>query len=210
MSEGEKKWWIWLGGREGWGWERGRGRERHLKREDSSHVITDSAPQPACTQIYYFTRAWKTQQIKVWSVRSPKMDIFILDFGFSFLKSAFEILSHRMVKLEYIWTCNWVFPLLNGSRVVAVIQGIVNSLPLTRCCFVLLMVDLWINVITNIWFVIQHTKWIRNCPYTMIIVKIYIMDECSTLLCSAEGGCTWCVPFMFQGSHLETLTSCGL
>lgn len=97
--------------------ERGRGRERHLKREDSSHVITDSAPQPACTQIYYFSRAWKTQQIKVWSVRSPEMDIFILDFGFSFLKSAFEILSHQMVKLEYIWTFSWVFSPLKGLRV---------------------------------------------------------------------------------------------
>lgn len=37
-----------------------------------------------------------------------------------------------------------------------------------------------------------------------------VMDEYLTLLCSAEGGCTWCVPFTFQGSHLETLTSCGL
>jgi len=50
-----------LARREGWRdrakRERGRGRERCLKREDSSHVITDSAPQPVCTQIYYFTRA---------------------------------------------------------------------------------------------------------------------------------------------------------
>lgn len=63
-----------------------------VKRGDFSHVITDSAPQLGCTRIYYFTRAWKTQQIKLWSCCLLEMDIFILDFRFSSLKSTFEIL----------------------------------------------------------------------------------------------------------------------
>lgn len=68
-----------------------------VKHGDFSHVIADSAPQPGCTRIYYFTRAWKTQQIKLWSACLLEMDIFILDFGFSSLKSAFEIVSHQSV-----------------------------------------------------------------------------------------------------------------
>lgn len=75
-------------------WEK---RVCYVKRGDFSHVIADSASQPSCTQIYYFTRAWKTQQIKLWSVCLLEMDIFILDFGFSSLKSAFEIVSHPTV-----------------------------------------------------------------------------------------------------------------
>lgn len=75
-------------------WEK---RVCYVKRGDFSHVIADSAPQPGCTRIYYFTRAWKTQQIKLWSGCLPEMDIFILDFGFSSLKSAFEIVSQQTV-----------------------------------------------------------------------------------------------------------------
>lgn len=29
----------------------------YVKRGDSSHAVADKAPQPACTRIYYFTRA---------------------------------------------------------------------------------------------------------------------------------------------------------
>lgn len=71
-------------------WEK---RVCYVKRGDFSHVITDSAPQLGCTRIYYFTRAWKTQQIKLWSCCLLEMDIFILDFRFSSPKSTFEILS---------------------------------------------------------------------------------------------------------------------
>lgn len=73
-------------------WEK---RVGYVKRADFSHVIADSAPQLGCTRIYYFTRAWKTQQIKLWSCCLLEMDIFILDFRFSSLKSTFEILSHQ-------------------------------------------------------------------------------------------------------------------
>lgn len=80
-------------------WEK---RVCYVKRGDFSHVIADSAPQPGCTRIYYFTRAWKTQQIKLWSCCLLEMDIFILDFGFSSLKSAFEIVSHQTVRAR-LW-----------------------------------------------------------------------------------------------------------
>lgn len=73
----------------------------YVKRGDFSHVIADSAPQPGCTRIYYFSRAWKTQQIKLWSGCLLEMDIFILDFGFSCLKSTFETVSHQTV--AWVW-----------------------------------------------------------------------------------------------------------
>lgn len=93
-----EQWEKWMEGRaeieEGKEWEK---RVGFVKRGDFSHVIADSAPQLGCTQIYYFTRAWKTQQIKLWSCCLLEMDIFILDFRFSSLKSTFEILSYQTV-----------------------------------------------------------------------------------------------------------------
>lgn len=79
-----------------------------VERGDFSHVIADSAPQPGCTRIYYFTRAWKTQQIKLWSCCLLEMDIFILDFGFSSLKSAFEIVSHQTVARVWGYINLWI------------------------------------------------------------------------------------------------------
>lgn len=86
-------------------WEK---RVCYVKRGDFSHVIADSAPQPGCTRIYYFTRAWKTQQIKLWSCCLLEMDIFILDFGFSSLKSAFEIVSHQTVARVWGFINLWI------------------------------------------------------------------------------------------------------
>lgn len=79
-----------------------------MERGDFSHVIADSAPQPGCTRIYSFTRAWKTQQIKLWSCCLLEMDIFILDFGFSSPKSAFEIVSHQTVARVWGYTNLWI------------------------------------------------------------------------------------------------------
>lgn len=90
-----------------------------VKRGDFSHVIADSAPQLGCTRIYYFTRAWKTQQIKLWSCCLLEMDIFILDFRFSSLKSTFEILSYQTVAgvhgyrnlwIHFCGWCSWLWP----------------------------------------------------------------------------------------------------
>lgn len=93
-----EQWEKWMEGRaeieEEKEWEK---RVGFVKRGDFSHVIADSAPQLGCTRIYYFTRAWKTQQIKLWSCCLLEMDIFILDFRFSSLKSTFEILSYQTV-----------------------------------------------------------------------------------------------------------------
>lgn len=90
-----------------------------VKHGNFSHVIADSAPQPGCSWIYYFTRAWKTQQIKVWSACLLEMDIFILDFGFSSLKSAFEIVSHQTVATIWGPTNLWAHFFLKSEQLTA-------------------------------------------------------------------------------------------
>lgn len=77
----------------------------------------------------------KHSKLKCGACAHGEMDIFILDF--SFLKSAFQILSQRMVKLEYILTFNCVFSSLkHGFKDIVSIHKGMNSSPLPWCCVV--------------------------------------------------------------------------